>query len=284
MMEEKVFIDEMYHNYFQVFRKTGTGPKILIISGIHGDEHTSIYTNMLIRDQIPDSMNYDVTIIPIANMGAFLYRSRTSPYGSEDLNRIFPGKKNGSICERLAEHIFSIAMENDIIIDLHSCGFLCHPYILAMYRHHDFIKDFTKKIDIPYVVESRGTGGQLMSEVVKRGKTSIIIEMPSGFGGYVQKDTAKIVSESILNFLNDKKPTGKKIYLSTIEKVRSEEFGLFIPMSKVIKNRNVKKGQVIGKLDKKKIYSDKDGFLISVHFPSYIFRGEILYEIAQEID
>ena len=281
MMERRVFIDEMYHNYFQVFRKKGNGPKVLIISGLHGDEHTSIYANMLLKDRIDESIEYDVMIIPIANMGAFLYRSRTSPYGGEDLNRIFPGKKNGSICERLADQIFSIAMDSDIIIDLHSCGFLCHPYILAMYRHHDYIEEFTKKIDLPYVIESKGTGGQLMSEMVKRGKTSIIIEMPSGFGGYIQKNYAENISQVLLNFLENRRPENKKLYLSQMEKIRSEEFGIFFPENKVIRNRIVKKDQKIGTLNNNTIKSKKDGFLISIHFPSYVFRGEILYEIAQ---
>ncbi|MGC8663187.1 MAG: succinylglutamate desuccinylase/aspartoacylase family protein [Thermoplasmata archaeon] len=281
MMEEKVFVDEMYHNYFQVFRKPGNDQKILIISGLHGDEHTSIYANMLIKDKLDENIDYDITIIPIANMGAFLYRSRTSPYGGEDLNRIFPGKKNGSICERLADQIFSIAMDNDIIIDLHSCGFLCNPYMLAMYKHHEYIENFIKKIDLSYVVESKGTGGQLMSEAVKRGKTSLIIEMPSGFGGYIQKNSAEIVSNALLNFLKNEKPGNEKTYLSQIEKVRSEDFGAFIPENRVLKNRFVIKDQKIGFLNGKPLKSKKDGFLISVHFPSYIFRGEILYEIAQ---
>ncbi|MDP8012234.1 MAG: succinylglutamate desuccinylase/aspartoacylase family protein [Thermoplasmata archaeon] len=281
MLEEKVFIDEMYHNYFEIYRKPGGGHRVLIISGIHGDEHSSIYTNMLLKDHINDHMDYDITIIPIANMGAFLYRSRVSPYGGEDLNRIFPGKKNGSICERLADKIFSIAMDNDIIIDLHSCGFLCHPYILALYKHHKNIENLTKMIDLQYVIESRGTGGQLMTEVVKRGKNSIIIEMPSGFGGYIQKRVSENIFHVLLDFLENKKPENKKFYLSQMEKVRSEEFGLFFPENKILKNRLVKKDQRIGILNNKVIKSKRDGFLISVHFPSYVFKGEVLYEIAQ---
>ncbi|MCI4434481.1 MAG: succinylglutamate desuccinylase/aspartoacylase family protein [Thermoplasmata archaeon] len=281
-MEENIFIDDMYHNYFKVYRYGGKGKKVLIISGLHGDEYSSILaTNMLIKN-ISGNLEYNVSIIPIANMGAFLYRSRTSPYGGEDLNRIFPGKRNGSLCERLAERIFSIAMENDIIIDLHSCGFLCIPHIIALYKNRKDVVNLTKSLNIRYIVESIGTQGQLMTESLKRGKTSIIIEIPSGFGGYIQEKYAKEVSDGLLNFLNGRESDVEHIFLGKIEKVRSEKFGYFRPLKKILKNREVKKGEKIGRLDDEFIFAKKDGIIISTHFPSYIFKGEIIYEISEK--
>lgn len=279
-MEENVFIDDMYHNYFKIYRFGGKGKRVLIISGLHGDEYTSILASSLLIKNIFGDLEYNVSVIPIANMGAFLYRSRTSPYGGEDLNRIFPGKRNGTLCERLAERIFSEAVENDIIIDLHSCGFLCVPHIIALYRHRDDVKNLSKNLGIRYVVESRGTPGQLMTEALKRGKTSIIIEMPSGFGGYIQEKYAREISAGLLKFLKGENYDGNTIFLGKLEKVMNENFGYFRPMKKIINSRVVKEGEKIGMLDDEYIKSKKNGVLISVHYPSYIFKGEVIYEIA----
>ncbi|MGC8599238.1 MAG: succinylglutamate desuccinylase/aspartoacylase family protein [Thermoplasmata archaeon] len=279
-MEEDIFIDDMYHNYFKIYRFPGKNKKVLIISGLHGDEYTSILASNLLLKNIKGELEYNVSIIPIANMGAFLYRSRTSPYGGEDLNRIFPGKRNGSLCERLAERIFSIAMENDIIIDLHSCGFLCVPHMIALYRSRKDVMEVTRKIDVRYVVESRGTPGQLMTEALKRGKTSLIIELPSGFGGYIQDRYAREISRSLLKFLMGSEADGEKIFLGKIEKVRSERFGYFRPIKKYLFKREVKSGERIGRLDDDYVSVNRDGILISMHYPSYIFKGEVIYEIA----
>ncbi len=282
-MERDIFIDDMYHNYYKIYNFGGKGKKVLIVSGLHGDEYTSILTSNMLISKIKGNISYNLSVIPIANMGAFLYRSRTSPYGGEDLNRIFPGKRNGTLCERLAESIFSIAMENDIIIDLHSCGFLCTPHIIALYRQRKDILDLVRNIGIKYIVESRGTSGQLMTELVKRGKTSIIIEMPSGFGGFIQEKYARKVLDVLLNFLFSRKNAVKQEYLGKLEKVINENFGYFRPLKKIISKRDVKAGETIGRLDSSPIKSKKDGVIISLHYPSYIFKGEVIYEIAGNI-
>ncbi|MEM0298448.1 MAG: succinylglutamate desuccinylase/aspartoacylase family protein [Thermoplasmata archaeon] len=282
-MEKDIFIDELYHNYFKLYNFGGNGKKVLIISGLHGDEYTSILANNILISKVPKNIKFNLTIIPIANMGAFLYRSRTSPYGAEDLNRIFPGNKNGTLCERLAEKIFSIAMENDIIIDIHSCGFLCIPHIIAMYRQKNDVFELVKKIGIKYVVESKGTSGQLMTEAIKRGKKAIIIEVPSGFGGYIQEKYAKGLFTALLNFLLEKENNSEQKFLGKIEKIINEKFGYFRPLKKVLNKREVTKGDEIGRLDNNIIRSNDNGVIISIHYPSYLFKGEVMYEIAKNV-
>ncbi len=279
MEEKKFFVDDLYHNYFKVYEKKGRGKKILIISGIHGDEYTSIYVNEKLKDDL-DKINSDfnITILPIANMGAFLYRSRCSPYGGEDLNRIFPGDLNGSLSERLANQIFNIAMENDLVIDLHSCGFLCRPYVLLNFKEKGDVK---LKIDIVHIVKSKGRKGQLMTELIKNGVESFIIEVPSGFGGYIQIDHANNIYNALKNFLEEKETKTRHVYLDPIVKVRADEFGLFLPNEEALKVNYTRGNNIIGIFNKSMIVTED--VPMAMHFPSYVFKGEILYEYAKII-
>ena len=64
------------------------------------------------------------------NKAAYFNRTRTSPYDNLDLNRIFPGDKDGSQSMQLAHAIWQETRAADYIIDLtemlHGLLFVLH--------------------------------------------------------------------------------------------------------------------------------------------------------------
>ena len=80
-----------------VFRSKKKGPTLLLSAGMHGEETNGIeiIRKIITRDEIKNLNCGNVIAIPVINSVSFLFGSRELPDG-RDLNRCFPGNKNGS--------------------------------------------------------------------------------------------------------------------------------------------------------------------------------------------
>lgn len=94
------------------------GPYILVIAGIHGNEVAGIKAAEVLTKYTPKKGK--LTIIPKSNIEA-CKKTMRFPYYMQDLNRSFPGKRDGTDTEKLAYEIYTfIEKENpDLILDLH---------------------------------------------------------------------------------------------------------------------------------------------------------------------
>jgi predicted deacylase len=72
------------------------GPTLLLSAGMHGEETNGIeiIRKIITRDEIKNLNCGNVIAIPVINSVSFLFGSRDLPDG-RDLNRCFPGNKNG---------------------------------------------------------------------------------------------------------------------------------------------------------------------------------------------
>ena len=86
-----------------VFRSKNPGPVLLILAGMHGDEINGIeiVRRLITRDDVKKPLCGTIIAIPVINTISFLSGSRDLPDG-RDLNRCFPGTKNGSLGGRIA--------------------------------------------------------------------------------------------------------------------------------------------------------------------------------------
>ncbi|MFZ0488881.1 MAG: succinylglutamate desuccinylase/aspartoacylase family protein, partial [Salegentibacter sp.] len=83
-------------------RSKKPGPVMLITAGIHGDEINGVeVVRQIISKGINKPIKGTVICIPVVNIFGFLNLSREFPDG-RDLNRMFPGTKNGSLASRFA--------------------------------------------------------------------------------------------------------------------------------------------------------------------------------------
>jgi uncharacterized protein len=100
------------------------GPILALIAGNHGYEYTPIIAlQRLLTKLDPKQVSGTVILVHIANLPSFLKRTiYYSPIDGKNLNRVYPGKKDGTISERIAYQITSAVIERtDYLIDLH-CG------------------------------------------------------------------------------------------------------------------------------------------------------------------
>ena len=106
-----------------VFHGSQPGPVLGITAGVHGYEYAPILAAQQIAQQIdPKTLAGTVILVHLANVPSFLGRSPyVNPQDQKNLNRVFPGKADGSITERMAFQItHEVIARSDYFLDIHS--------------------------------------------------------------------------------------------------------------------------------------------------------------------
>jgi len=120
---------------FMAIESSNPGPVVWLTGCIHGDEVTGIVTIQevfkVIRRQ--PLLCGSLYAFPLMNPIGFETASRNITLSKEDLNRSFPGDKNGSVAERIADIIFSTIKETNptLVLDLHNDWMKSIPYTLV---------------------------------------------------------------------------------------------------------------------------------------------------------
>jgi len=104
--------------------RRGSGPTVLLTGANHGDEYEGpIGLIDLIRTLDLERLNGRLIVIPALNYPAFLSATRVSPIDQINLNRTFPGKRNGTVTEMIAHYVESVLLPMaDCAIDFHAGG------------------------------------------------------------------------------------------------------------------------------------------------------------------
>ena len=99
------------------------GPTMMISAGIHGAEYIGVQAlSELSRELDPKEISGNVICLHVANPSAFRdYVRFFVPEDGKNLNRVFPGKKDGTLSERIAWTITEeLQAKADFYIDLHA--------------------------------------------------------------------------------------------------------------------------------------------------------------------
>ena len=107
-----------------VLRGARPGPALALIAGNHGYEYPPILALQKLPHLIHESeLSGTVLMVHVANMPSFLGRTiYFSPVDGKNLNRVYPGKEDGTVSERIAFAITRQIIEPaDYVLDLH-CG------------------------------------------------------------------------------------------------------------------------------------------------------------------
>lgn len=102
----------------------GSGPTVMLTGGVHGDEFEGPAALMRIINQVSvDDIQGRLIVIPAANSQAVAKSSRISSLDHINMNRAFPGDRDGALTAMLADYIERHLMPQcDAVIDLHSGG------------------------------------------------------------------------------------------------------------------------------------------------------------------
>lgn len=99
------------------------GPRVLVTGSLHGDEVTSTAALWYVAERFADAgLGGSTTIIPCVNQLGARLSTRHIPLEISDLNRQFPGRRDGALGERLAAALVALLEEHDALIDVHTAG------------------------------------------------------------------------------------------------------------------------------------------------------------------
>jgi len=99
------------------------GPVLALIAGTHGSEPSPIVALQRVRaDLDPAALSGTVIIVQIANVPSFQQRTiYRGPWDQKNLNRVFPGRPDGTTSERIAHAITTQVIDQcDCLVDMHS--------------------------------------------------------------------------------------------------------------------------------------------------------------------
>ena len=99
-------------------------PRLAVVGGVHGDEYDGIRAaQRLAAEQAPEKLDGTLVVIPVANPSSFAAGQRPTAIDNVDLNRVFPGKIDGGVSERLAHTLTEAVLKHlDLIFTLHGGG------------------------------------------------------------------------------------------------------------------------------------------------------------------
>lgn len=106
-----------------IFHGIASGPVLGITAGVHGYEYPPIIAGQKLIHKIdPKTLRGTIILVQVANVASFMKRSPyVNPIDNKNLNRSFPGKKDGSITEQIAYFITSnIIDRSNFFVDMHS--------------------------------------------------------------------------------------------------------------------------------------------------------------------
>ena len=266
------------------------GPVLALVAGTHGMEYTPILALQRMRTQIdPKVLTGAVIMVHVANMPSYLGRTiYYSPADGKNLNRVFPGKADGTLSERIADVITREVIEKAThVVDIH-CGDgneSLRPYLYWITTGAPDVAAAGKEMAFAFgmdrIVVDRDrpvdpkASLYLSNTAITRGKPALTVE--SGGMGEIDNASIAIIERGIAGLLKQLKmratgpdPVKSPVLFERSEVLRSNFTGIWHPL--VDKAQRVKAGQVIGRM------TDFHGKVLEeIKAP---FAGEVLYVVG----
>lgn len=272
------------------------GPVILLSAGIHGDEVNGVeIVRQIITKRFNRPIRGTVICVPVLNIFGFLNMSRMFPDG-RDLNRSFPGSKNGSLASRFAYNIVTEILPHvDIVMDFHTGGaqrfnapqlrvdtlerkaielakIFKAPFLLESANVSKTLRATCSRLDIPYLLFEGGMSGQSDKAVVHEGVQGVLRVLKH----------LEMLSDSVVS-----PDTSRKMVLITRTKwVRASHSGLLHP--KVVCGQYVETGHILATITdpygavRNKIKAMFSGFVINVNQTPLVYQGDAIFHLSVE--
>ncbi len=179
------------------------GPLLYIQAGSDGDELNGIGVIKEVIPQLdPGRLHGGIIIISPLNFHGFQQDMHRNPLDNKKTNRTFPGKKDGSITERLAYAAFKYVKKSDLALDLHqgsTSQMIDEVRVRVGSEHslHDRCLELAKVFGIKYIFDKKGPDGQLARVAPDAGIPTVDPEL----GGCVGWD-ANSIRKGIQGVLN----------------------------------------------------------------------------------
>ncbi len=239
-------------------------PKILLNVCTHGNERVGLKVAEYFSHL---KVTHGILQVHIANMKAVKARKR---FIDSDLNRVFPGKKNGDYEERLAYEITPSISSFDLVIDIHSTNSGMRSTIITV-ESSNILNQIIRAIGPKYAVCMSATKS---NSLISHAKHGIAFEYGKDGDQRTYTETVRGIKRALahLGMLQD-----RRIKQASTEVMFFDAYATFAKpkgysVHKKIKNFSlVRKGAVVG------THRHKDNLLAPENFYPILF-GENSYK------
>ncbi len=279
----------------EVIRGVEPGPVLFVSAAIHGDELNGIeIIRRLLKRPSLKKIKGTLIAVPVVNVFGLINRSRYLP-DRRDLNRCFPGEKNGTLAGQLAKLFMKEVVKKCTHgIDLHTAAInRTNLSQIRAWLDNPETRALAKSFGVPVVVNSKLRDGSLREAARKRGVSMLLFE--GGSPLRFEEDVIRIGVKGCINVMRSIKmlPKVKKKDSDIIQSVFTAKSSQWLraPCSGICHHQvkvgdRVEKGQVLAMLSNP--FGEKldhieavfPGIVIGLTTIPLVTRGEAIFHIA----
>ncbi len=275
--------------------------RVCVVTGTHGDELEGQYVCYKLANILSenlDKLNGIVEIYPALNPLGIDTISRGIPGFDLDMNRIFPGSKDGVMAESVAYAILEDLKGADMVIDIHSSNIFLRE-VPQIRINIDVAEPLTPKakllgVDFIWIHEAATVlESTLAHSLNSTGTPCLVVEM--GVGMRINHSMGNNLVEGILNMLSEMGMWTGDVDRSKLSEaiisegdqvafINADASGIFLTERK--SSERVKCGEEIGTIVDpltgailQRVLSPVDGFLFTLRAYPVVYEGSLLARI-----
>ncbi len=236
--------------------------RISIVTGIHGDELEGQYVCYELQRRIKkeyENLTGIVDIYPAMNPLGIDSVTRGIPAFDLDMNRLFPGNKDGNMTEYLAARIMEDVAGSDLVFDIHASNIYLTeiPQIRINELHAETLIPFAEKANVDFIwVHGASTvlEATFAHSLNSIGTPVLVVEM--GVGMRLTREYGDQLTDGIFNVMKELgmwKGEAPEVRIPMISKdpddvcyLNASASGLFVP--EVKHGTFLSKGDLIGRI------------------------------------
>ncbi len=292
-----------------VFRGAADGPRLSLVSGIHGDEIEGLYVCQQLAAWIedterrrPGALRGTIELYPALNPVGIDSLQRFVPVFDTDLNRSFPGRADGLLPQRVAAAAMRHLCGADLVLDIHASNIFLRE-IPQVRINHEFAGRLvplaeSANVDVIWVHGSMTVlEATIAHSLNDAGTPCLVVEM--GVGMRVTPAFTEQLLVGILHLARRLGVLAADVELPALEHVaitaddnnvsylNAETSGLFIPA--VEHWKSVEEGQLLGRIvsphhgeELSEVRSPTDGILFTLREYPVVYEGSLMARIVRQ--
>jgi predicted deacylase len=275
---------------FSIVHGAKAGPVLALIAGVHGQEYAPVLALQRLRTSIdPSMLTGTVIMVHVANMPSFAGRTiYYSPADRKNLNRVFPGRTDGTLSERIADRITREVIDRAThVVDLHAGdgNESLRPYVYWITTGAPEVAETGRRMALAsgfdHIVIDRGRPTDpaksvyLSNTAILRGKPALTVE--SGFLAVSDEASIARLERAVAGWLKllGMRPSGPDpvehaVWIDRSEVLTSMFTGIWYPL--VERGHTVTQGTLVGRVT--------DFFGTTLQEIRAPFAGEVLYVVG----